>query len=87
MRIIYARGFPYGAPWVCLRGGGTKDPDVKLFLAYLDFHWDSEKHGYVSYMYGIEFKEALLKIKEEFPEMEIVPKADMNPDYVLDLED
>ena len=54
-RLIYSRGFPYGAPLVMVRGGATKDPGVRADLKAAGFSWDSTTYSWRSYMGRDEF--------------------------------
>lgn len=82
--IIYARGFPYGAPLVMLRGGGTRDSKVKAFLKQNKFRWDGEKHAWTHYLHGPEFKKILLQLKKMGHDVR--PKQGMDSNYVIRLE-
>lgn len=89
-RIIYARGFPYGAPMIWLRGGGTRDPEVREYLKLkeegkLNFWWDGSKHAWE----GVVVTEAeLLTTLRHLRDMgyEILPKEGMRESYIIDLE-
>jgi hypothetical protein len=84
-RIVYARGFPYGAPLVMLRGGATKDPAVKDFIKAEGFRWDGQRHAWAHYMYRDDFTKVLSALRDMFG-CEIVPKEGMDPNYTIDLE-
>jgi hypothetical protein len=81
-RVVYARGFPYGAPLVVLRGGALRDPEAKAIVREAGFRWDGARHGYVSYSYD---PTGVLRALRDAG-YEVVPKADMDPGYVLDLD-
>ena len=83
-KVIYARGFPYGAPMVWLRGGGTRDPWVKTFLKACGFYWNPTQHGWESAMYKPELWKLLSFLQSQG--CEIQPKSGMDPNYVIDLE-
>ena len=84
-RIIYSRGFPYGAPLVMLRGGGLKVSGVKGFLRERDFKWDGRLFAWTTYMNAPEFR-TILRILRDAYGCEIMPKPDMDANYVLDLD-
>lgn len=84
-KISYSRGFPYGAPLAMIRGGATRDPDVKSFLRKLGFHWDGMRYAWTHYLDRQDFGGILLRLREEFG-CEIVPKADMDPNYIIDID-
>ena len=84
-RIVYSRGFPYGAPLVMLRGGATREPQVHAFLKWLGFHWNPDRHAWEHYMYGAEFK-IVLKTLQGMGH-EVTPKATMDSGYVISLEE
>jgi hypothetical protein len=81
--IIYARGFPYGAPMVWIRGGGTRDQQVKDFLKEQGYWYAPEKHGWESAAYKADLLPILLKLKEMG--YNVIPKEGMDPGYVIDL--
>ena len=83
-KISYSRGFPYGAPLVTVRGGATKQPDVRAFLKERGFSWDSRAHGWTHYMYGEEFTEVLWHLQDTFG-CTVVPKDKLDANYILDL--
>jgi hypothetical protein len=81
-RIIYSRGFPYGAPLVMLRGGGLNISGVKGYLREQGFRWNSRSHAWESYMYRPEF-ETLLKILRDAYGAEIHAKEGMDESYLI----
>ena len=85
MKISYARGFPYGAPMVWIRGGATKDPYVRQYLKARGFWYAHEKHGWESAMYADEFLKILVALRDHHG-CEVVPKANMDANYVIDLD-
>lgn len=48
--IVFALGNPYGAPMAWIRGGGTRDQQVRDFLkseeSQCSYWWNSGKHGW-----------------------------------------
>ena len=85
-RIIYSRGFPYGAPLVMLRGGGLQISGVKGYLREQGFTWDGAKHAYTNYMHAPELR-TLLGILDVAYGCEIHAKEGMDANYVLHLDD
>lgn len=83
-RIIYAQGRPYGAPLVMVRGGGTRDPEVKEFLRNVGFRWDDLRFAWATYLDKSDFRDVLLKLQEMG--LEVVPKKDLDPKYAIDLD-
>lgn len=83
-RIIYSRGFPYGAPLVMLRGGATKDSAVRDYLKSLRFMWNPQRFAWENYMYKSELVDVLLHLRDELG-CEVIPKTDIDPSYVVDL--
>jgi len=66
-RIVYARGAPYGAPLVMVRGGATRRDDVKAILRARGFRWNdsaSAPHSYSTYLDRDEFADVLRQIAE-----------------------
>lgn len=63
-KIIYSRGFPYGAPMIYIRGGGTRDPEVKALLKENSFVWTSHIHAWQGVNLQPEVPNMLLKIRE-----------------------
>ena len=82
-KIIYARGFPYGAPLVILRGEGINDSKVKEFLKKNRFLWDTGMNGWSNYLNRDDFKKILLALKKMG--YEVVPKSDLDKNYIIDL--
>ena len=85
-RIIYARGFPYGAPLAIIRGGATKDADVKDFIKRCGFRWDGSLYGYKHYLNRSDLGPILQTLRDEYG-CEVLPKADMDTNYRLNLDD
>ena len=84
-KISYARGFPYGAPLALVRGGATRDPGVKEFLRERGFRWDGSRYAWSHYLDRTDFAEILIALRDDFG-CEVVPKADMDANYIIDLE-
>jgi hypothetical protein len=87
-KIIYSRGFPYGAPLVMLRGGGTRLPGVKEFLREQGFRWEASgrpSHAWETYMNRPELGALLIELRDRFG-CEIQPKEGMDESYLLDLQ-
>lgn len=82
-KIIYSRGFPYGAPMVWIRGGGTRDPEVKTYLKGEGFYWNGSRHAWESAMYADDLTTLLSALKGKG--YAVVPKDDMDPSYILDI--
>ena len=85
-RIVYARGFPYGAPLAMLRGGGTRDPQVKDYLRANGFRWDSTAHAWTHYL-DREDLAAILRRLRDYHGCTIEPKANMTPGRRINLDD
>lgn len=83
-RIIYSRGFPYGAPLAMVRGGATKAPEVKAYLKDQGFRWDGEKYAWTHYLHKAEFHQVLRALQNDFG-CEVVPKSDLDENYKIDL--
>lgn len=84
-KLIYARGFPYGAPLVMLRGGATRDPEIQQYLRDAGFRWDGSLYAYKNYMDGGSFATLLMIMRDEFA-CDVQPKSDLDANYILDLE-
>lgn len=85
-RIIYSRGFPYGAPLAILRGGGTKEPEVKDFIKAQGFRWnDSVRYAWSSYQDRLDFGQVLKTLRDEYG-CEVIPKEGMDRNYIIDLD-
>jgi hypothetical protein len=83
-RIIYSRGFPYGAPLAMLRGGGTKNEAVKKYLKKKKFVWNSRSYAWESYYHAPELREILANLRDVF-HCEVVPKKGMDESYIIEL--
>jgi hypothetical protein len=84
-KIIYARGFPYGAPLCMIRGGGTKSANVREFLKAEGFRWGS-RYAWEHYLGRREFGAILKTLRDDFG-LEVVPKDGMDTSYLIDLDD
>jgi hypothetical protein len=85
LRIIYARGFPYGAPLAIVRGGATKHPEIKGFLREQGFRWDGQLYGYTTYLWAEEFRQVLKRLRDDYG-CEVIPKSGMDKNYTIDLD-
>ena len=83
-KIIYARGFPYGAPLAMVRGGGTSIPEVKAFLRVEGFRWGS-RYAWEHYLDREDFGAILKKLRDDFG-LEVVPKDTLDTAYRIDLD-
>lgn len=83
-KIIYSRGFPYGAPLVTIRGGATRDADIRAYLKQQGFRWDNASHGWKHYLDRSDLFPVLLTLRE--CGCEVLPKDGMDRNYVLDLD-
>lgn len=81
--IIYARGFPYGAPLVFIRGGATRDDDVKAFLRSQGFHFSMEDHGWKHYLHRDDLALVLVTLRDRFG-CDVVAKGDLDPGYIIE---
>lgn len=82
-RIIYSLGFPYGAPLVMLRGGGTKHPDAKaIYKGRFGFVWDSVRYAWTSYMYESDFIPVLQALQDAG--FEVLAKKDLDDSYLVE---
>lgn len=84
-RIIYARGFPYGAPLCMIRGGATKLPEVREFLKAEGFYWDGSRYAWEHYLGRQEFGPILKNLRDRFG-CEVIPKDTMDSSYLIDLD-
>jgi hypothetical protein len=82
-KIIYSRGFPYGAPLVMLRGGGLNISGVKGYLRQEGFRWNGASHAWENYMHAPELRELLAILRVAY-DCEIQPKEGMDANYVLE---
>lgn len=85
MRLIYARGFPYGAPLVMIRGGATRQPGIKEFLKREGFQWNSQRYAWEHYLNRRELGKLLVTLRDQYG-CEIRPKDGMDAAYLLDLQ-
>lgn|SRR5262245_12853568 len=84
--LIYSRGFPYGAPKVMLRGGATKQPEILALLKQLGFTYDGSIYAWTHYMDKRDFAALLIVLRDEY-DCIVKPKASMDKNYVIDLDD
>ena len=84
-RIVYSRGFPYGAPLVMIRGGATRDPDVKQYLREQGFRWDGTSHAWTSYMDRLDLAPVLRTLRDVHG-CTVDPKDDMPAEYLIDID-
>lgn len=84
-KISYARGFPYGAPLAMVRGGATRDADVKEFLRGVGFRWDGSRYAWSHYMDRSEFGSVLRYLRDTL-NCEVGPKSGMDAAYEIDLD-
>ena len=77
--LIYATGRPYGAPLAILRGGATKDEEIKDRLRSQGFIWSSDVHGWRTYMYDTEFAACINRITRDRDDIVAKPKSDQEP--------
>jgi hypothetical protein len=83
-RVIYSRGFPFGAPLVMLRGGGLKVSGVKGYLMERGFRWNPGRYAWETYMDKEDFTTLLLILRDSYG-CEIHAKNDLDPNYILDV--
>jgi hypothetical protein len=83
-KIIYSRGFPYGAPLCMIRGGGTKDPAVKKFLKDEGFRWGG-RYAWENYLNRREIGVILRTLRDRYG-CEVIAKQDMDASYLIDLD-
>lgn len=83
-RIVYSRGFPFGAPALYVRGGATRMPEVREHLKSLKARWDGTAHAWVMYGYADEATKILTEIRDRFG-VDIVPKDGLDEGLVLQL--
>lgn len=84
-RVVYSRGFPYGAPLVMVRGGATRDPEVKSYLKAQGFVWDGSSYAWQHYLDRSDLGPVLVHLRDELG-CEVLAKEGMDPSYLLDLE-
>lgn len=84
-RIVYSRGFPYGAPLAMIRGGATRDPDVKAYLRREGFRWDGTVHAWTTFLDRSDLVVVLRALRDEHG-CQVDPKADLPREYLIDLD-
>ncbi len=82
-RIVYARGFPYGAPLFMLRGAATKE--IKPFLKEKGFQYDPMLYAWKTYLDGEDVRLFLLELQKMG--FEVVPKDDMRKELIVNLKE
>lgn len=88
-RIVYSRGFPYGAPLVMIRGGATKDSEVKAYLKEEGFRWqmsDRPSYAWEHYLHRDDLARVLKHLRDELG-CEIAAKDGMDEGYVIELDE
>jgi hypothetical protein len=83
--LIYSRGFPYGAPLALIRGGATKQPEIRALLKQEGFQWDSGIHAWKSYKDRTDFGALLRVLRDEY-DCNVMPKDSMDHSYRIDLD-
>lgn len=83
--IFYSRGFPYGAPLVMLRGGATKNQEVREFLKAEGFRWGS-RYAWEHYLDRQDFGMILKTLRDTFG-CNVMPKDGMDASYLINLDD
>lgn len=68
-----------------VRGGATKNSDVKDYLRAKGFRWDGRAFAWTTYLDREDFTEILRTLRASFG-CEIVPKEGLDPNYILDLD-
>lgn len=84
-RVIYSRGFPYGAPLAMIRGGATRDPEVKAYLKEQGFIWDGGSYAWQHYLDRTDLGAVLKHLRDELG-CEVVPKEGMDSSYLIDID-
>ena len=79
MNLIYATGRPYGAPLAILRGGATRDDEIKRRMYGEGFQYDQTLHGYRMYEYDSEFVKSIKRIVRDRPDIRVMAKKDQEP--------
>lgn len=86
MKVIYSQGRPYGAPLTMLRGGATRDPDVKQYIKEVGYRWNGQRFCWEWYSpSNDDFRDILVELRDRFG-CEVVPKEGLDVNYVIDLE-
>lgn len=84
-RVIYSRGFPYGAPLAMIRGGATRDPAVREYLRGEGFRWNPQSYAWEHYLDRRDFAPVLRHLRDRFG-ADVVPKEGMDASYLIDLD-
>lgn len=82
-KVIYARGFPYGAPLFMIRGGATRDLAIREFLKSERFTWDAQRYAWVHYLNRPECAAILAKLRDEYG-CTIEAKSDLDTNYRIE---
>jgi len=86
VKLIYSRGYPFGAPVLYLRGGATRDTGVQAMIRDRGGRWDPGAHAWTLYMHTEEASAFLSDIRDARA-VEIHPKDDLSAHLVLTLRD
>jgi hypothetical protein len=82
-KVIYARGYPYGAPLLLIRGGATKHPEIVDFLKGNDFVYEGRPtYAWKTYAGLIATREILTILQDEY-DCTILAKKTMDENYIL----
>jgi hypothetical protein len=73
VNLVWSTGRPYGAPLLTLRGGATRDPDVKAAIKAAGFLWDGSRHAWITYTYDAE--QVVTDLASPFPNVVLVAKG------------
>ncbi len=84
-RIIYSRGFPYGAPLVMVRGGGLKVSGVLGYLREQNFTWNPERYCWQTYLNKPEFRTILRVLRDAYG-CDVIPKEGLDENYIIELD-
>jgi hypothetical protein len=68
-----------------LRGGATRQPDVKDAIKAAGFRWDGRSHAWTTYLDRSDLGPILVDLRDRLG-CEVEPKAGMDESYLLDLD-
>jgi hypothetical protein len=69
-----------------IRGGATRDPDVRAFLKEKGYRWNGQRFCWEWYSpSNADFRDILVELRDRFG-CEVVPKEGLDAAYVIDLE-